>query len=75
MANLLAPSAQKNVKGLLVLAGIKQIELARRLRVSRSFVSEVVAGKKRTVRIRRAIARALGVPVSVLWPSMDREAA
>ncbi len=74
MVNMLAYSEQKNIKVLLVVAGVKQVDIARRLRVSRSFVSEVVAGKKRTYRIRRAIARALGVTVAELWPD-SREAA
>lgn len=69
MDNKLAPCEQKNIKGLLVMAGIKQVEIARGLKVSRSFVSDVVAGKKKTRRIQRAIARALGMSVADLFPT------
>ncbi len=57
------------------MAGIKQVTIADRLKVSRSFVSEVVAGKKRTYRVRRAIARALGKTVAELWPENKKKAA
>ena len=68
MVNMLANNEQKNIKALLVVAGVKQVDIARRLKTSRSFVSEVVSGKKRTLRVRRAIARSLGLKVSELWP-------
>ena len=59
---------QKNIKGLLVMACIKQVDIARAQKVSRAIVSEVVSGRKKSARIRRAIARALKVRVSDLWP-------
>ena len=74
LSNKLDSVEQKNnVKALLVRAGLKQCDIARKLRLKPSTISEVVAGKKMSARVRRAIARALGVRVSDLWP--ERKAA
>lgn len=55
------------IKAELVRAGIKQNELARKLRVSDTMISLVVAGKKQSARIQNEIARRLGVPANELW--------
>jgi len=70
----LDPFGQKNmVKAFLVQAGIKQSDIARRLRVSPTTVCLIVSGKKKSARVRREIARQLGMKVTELWP--EREAA
>jgi lambda repressor-like predicted transcriptional regulator len=50
-------------------AGVSGAEIARRLKVSRHAVYHVIAGRNRTPRIRKAIARALGMKVEELWPT------
>jgi len=57
------------VKAALVLNGIKQIEIARRLHLTAGTVSAVIAGKRQSARIQRAIARALGTTIEELWPN------
>ncbi|MDA8082319.1 MAG: helix-turn-helix transcriptional regulator [Nitrospiraceae bacterium] len=57
------------VKAELVRAGIKHNQLARQLRVSNTMISLVVSGKKKSARIRLAIAKALGMKVEDLWPN------
>lgn len=61
------------VKALLVLYGIKQETLAKELGVSDAFLSEIISGKRRACKktgkhIRQGIAKALGIPISDLWP-------
>lgn len=57
------------IKAALILAGVKQSRLADSLGVSRALVSLVVSGKKKSSRVRQAIARALGLKVEDLWPA------
>ncbi len=59
----------------LLKAGITGAAIARRLGVDRSAVSHTIAGRKRSARIRRAIAEAVGQPVSELWPEEDHRVA
>lgn len=61
---------QKNneIKALLVRKGIRQVDIARKLNVTRGTVSAVLNGLRESNRVRRTIARALGLKVSDLWP-------
>ncbi|MDR5695958.1 MAG: helix-turn-helix transcriptional regulator [Armatimonadota bacterium] len=58
----------EEIKARLILKGITQAEIARRLKVSRGAISQVISGRERNQRIRKAIARALGLKVSDIWP-------
>ena len=58
----------EEIKARLILRGITQAEIARRLKVSRGAISQVISGQERNQRIRKAIARALGLKVSDIWP-------
>lgn len=58
----------EEIKARLILRGITQAEIARRLKVSRGAISQVISGRERNQRIRKAIARALGLKVSDIWP-------
>lgn len=53
---------------LLKVAGVSQTAIAKMLKVSPAAVHYVVSGKKRTPRIRQAVALVVGKPVSELWP-------
>lgn len=55
--------------------GIRQVDIARRLRVTRGMVSAVLNGHSMSARVRRAIARALGMRVADLWPGDRSKAA
>ena len=64
---------ERYVRALLFLHGIRQDELAKKLGVSGPLVSQVINGrrngvKKKGLRIRQAVAEALGMKVEDLWP-------
>ncbi len=63
------------IKALLILQGKKQVEIARKLRITRSAVSRVVSGRSRSPRIRKAVADVLGMAVEELWPEDKNKAA
>jgi lambda repressor-like predicted transcriptional regulator len=48
--------------------GISQLSIANMLKVKPASVHNVISGKKRTPRIRQAIAFALGQSVAEIWP-------
>jgi len=48
--------------------GVTGASISRTLGVTRAAVYHVVAGRNKSKRIRRAIAHALGMRVSELWP-------
>jgi transcriptional regulator with XRE-family HTH domain len=64
---------KRSIKALLVEAGIKQVDLARQLGVDPSAVSVILSGRKRSRRIRLAIARALRYDVRDLWPDEEED--
>lgn len=47
---------------------ITQTEIANMLKVTVVSVNDVISGKRKNPRIRKAIALAIGKPVSELWP-------
>jgi lambda repressor-like predicted transcriptional regulator len=50
-----------------------QLGIARSLGISHTAVRLVIEGKSTSARVSRAIADALGVPVSELWPETTKE--
>ena len=56
-----------NVRALLVARNIKQIDIAERHNFGRAEVNKVINGKRKTQRIREAIAQELGMSVQQLW--------
>lgn len=59
----------KKIRALLLLENITCAELTKELGVSRTWISLVVNGHKKSNRIRKAIAYRLGKKVEDLWPS------
>ncbi len=62
---------QKNIreiKSLMVLRGIKNVDIAKRLGVSPTWVSLVLCGHETSGRVRIAIAEAIGKQVCDIWP-------
>lgn len=47
---------------------ISAAEIARRAGVVRSAISNVIAGRRKSKKLRKAIADAIGEPVEALWP-------
>lgn len=59
----------------MVLNGIKQIDICRKLHVKPATVSQIVSGKRKSDRIQRAIAKALNMQVDELWPNNGHQRA
>lgn len=60
-------SMNRKIKSLMALKGIKGVDIAARLGVSRVTVSIVITGKGKSKRIQQAIADILGVSYGKLW--------
>jgi len=63
------------IKALIVLNGTSLSEIARSAGVSRQWVSMVVNGHRKSRRVRKAVAEALGISVEDLWPNGNNKAA
>jgi Ner family transcriptional regulator len=48
--------------------GISQFDIARQLGLTRQAVNHVVLGRRKSQRVRKAIAEALGLQISDIWP-------
>lgn len=56
------------IKALIVLSGTSITAIAKKTGVSREWVSYVVNGHKKSLRVQKAIAAAVGKTVEELWP-------
>lgn len=63
------------IRALMILKGVTNVTIARRTGVSETWVSLVICGHERSVRIRKAIAEMIGVAVEELWPEEKDKAA
>lgn len=65
------------IKGNLLIAGSNASKIAAELKVSRQAVHQTILGQNASVKIREAIAVALGKSVSDIWPDTkpDKQAA
>lgn len=63
------------IKALIVLNGTSISEIARKAGVTREWVSLVVNGHKKSKKIRKVIAQAVGKSVDELWPNGNNKAA
>jgi predicted transcriptional regulator len=59
------------IKSLLVLKGIKSVDIAKAAKCSTAAVSMTISGTRQSAKIRSIIARKLHMPVSVLWPTVE----
>lgn len=57
-----------NIRVLLKSAGITQTDIADMLKVKPPTVHNVITGKRKNPRVRKAIALAVGLPVSQIFP-------
>ena len=62
------PTDPRQRKAALVLAGIRQSDIARRVGVAQTHVSDVIHGRRRSRRVEAAIADALGRRVEDVFP-------
>lgn len=62
----------QRIRSLMILKGVKCIDIAKQTEVSRTWVSLVLNGHKNSIRIRKAIADALGMKVEDLWPNKNK---
>lgn len=60
------------IKIALLEAGIEQKEIAKRIGVTPPAVSQVIHGISSSIKIRRAVAEALGKSIDDLWPNGTR---
>ena len=63
------PLDPRQRKAALVLHGVSQADIARRAGVTPTHVSDVLHGRRRSPRVERAIAEALGRAVEDLFPA------
>ena len=64
----MAPDKKAELKALLIKAGIDYGQIAQRCNVARTTVRVVVNGHQASRPIRRALAEAVGRPVTYFWP-------
>ena len=57
------------IRILLLRAHVTQTSIARELGVTLGFVNQIIMGRRNTMRVREAIAKAVGRRVEDLWPS------
>jgi lambda repressor-like predicted transcriptional regulator len=69
------PMTPKEIKQLLATRGITQSVIARAARVSSTQIHRVVYGRDESPRIRKLIARMLGLSVEEMWPAKSRTSA
>lgn len=65
----------RKLKALMVLKGLRNIDVAEKTKVTPTWVSLVVCGHKKSARIQKAIASSLGMRVEELWPETKNKAA
>lgn len=61
------------IKAELKKANVRQIDIARMLKVTPVSVHDVVVGKRNNPRIRMAISMAVGKPVDILFPPDEQK--
>ncbi len=65
-------NSEIQIKKALLDARLRQIDIARNLRITRQGVSAIVRGKHSSLRVKRAIAKATRKRVEELWPLEPR---
>ena len=59
---------RQEIKAALILKGISMAEIARKFKVQPTVVSQNVAGRSRSARIQKHMAKLLGKKVKEIWP-------
>ena len=61
------------IKIALIRANVLQSKIARKMGVSKVIVTNVIKGRRTSMRVRKAIAKAIGKRVEELWPPEPRK--
>lgn len=65
----------RKVKALMILQGVKPVDIARKLHLSRTTIYIVMSGRGKSRRVQTYIAKKLGMSVAELWPEEKNRAA
>jgi transcriptional regulator with XRE-family HTH domain len=65
---------EKEIKILMIRKDVRAVDIARKINVHRSWITNVIKGRRPTRRIQQAIADALNKPVEKLFPSYKKAA-
>lgn len=57
----------REIKAALMLKGVTQASIAKKLGITPSLISMVIQGREKTPRVRRAIAEEIGKKVEEIW--------
>lgn len=57
-----------DIKALIGKQGVRQIQIARKLKVTPGMVNAVIFSKSKSRRVATAISRVVGLPLAELWP-------
>jgi transcriptional regulator with XRE-family HTH domain len=71
LKDLKVANHERLLRGMMYITGIRQIDIARKYNIDKTVLSKVLSGKRKSPRVRQAIASELQVPVEVLWPKED----
>lgn len=63
--------SRRDRKAELIRAGISMADIARQLGYTPQHISEVVAGRRRAADVEQAVAKAIGKPVSKVFPPVE----
>lgn len=63
----------RKIKAMMTLKGITGLQIAKREKVTKPYVSFVIHSRRRGQRIRRAIAAALHMKIVDLWPERGKK--
>lgn len=61
-------------KAALILQGVRQADIARKLGVAQTHVADVLHGRRRSARVECAIAEAIGRPAEEVFPQREAPA-
>lgn len=68
LKTLKAVDHERLIRGMMYIAGVRQIDIARKYGIDKTVLSKVLSGKRKSRRVREAIAQELNVPFKSLWP-------
>lgn len=65
---------EKEIRVLMIRKDVRAVDIARKINVHRSWITNVIKGRRPTRRIQKAIADALDKPVEKLFPPQKKAA-
>ena len=71
LKGLKAVNHERLLRGMMYITGLRQIDIARKYNIDKTVLSKVLSGKRKSRRVREAIAQELKVPLTQLWPEEE----